>query len=104
MTCLEVLLPDALLVRPNPVRQRYAAVSCSAHDRQDASAALGRDAGRVEHLHGLFPGPAAGRLCLRPRHDGLAWGAPPGPVAPRRPAAAPAEPEPHPGSRSAPLW
>src|SRR5205085_2527038 len=43
-----------------------------ADDRQDDPAFSRRHAGRLEYLHGLLPGGAAGRLCLCPCEHGLA--------------------------------
>jgi len=68
----------AIAFRPHAVHQRHAAVRGAADVRQDGVAAAGRDARRVEHLHGLLPGDAAGRVRVRPPVDQVARSAAPG--------------------------
>src|SRR5438105_1904216 len=98
---LEVSLAAAAVVRPHAVRQCHVAVPGPADDRQAAVADARGHPGGMEHLHGLLPGTAPGRLLVRSRHHHLARRAPPGAIASRRPAPAALDSEPHRGSRSA---
>src|SRR5262249_15664388 len=96
-------LPAPVLVLADALLQRPVAVPGPADDRQNAAAALGRDASRLEDVHGFLPGIAAGRLFLSPRHHGLVGPAPPGALASGRPDLAGANPERDRGPRLARL-
>src|ERR1044072_8983527 len=48
----------------------------STADREDAAAVARRHARGVEHVHGVFPGGAAGGLCLRSARFALAFASP----------------------------
>ena len=61
--------PVGFFIRRHALCQRGFAVLGAASDCQDAFAPAGRNAGGVEHLHALFSGDAARRLCLRARDN-----------------------------------
>src|SRR5262249_45514414 len=59
-------------------RQCFPALFAPADDRQDGATVFGWQPGRLEHLHGVLPGGALGRLSLCARLDSALAGPPAG--------------------------